>query len=132
MQLQMGATEIGQGADTVFTQMAAETTGITEDKVHILSTQDTDITPFDTGAYASRQTYVSGMAVKKAGLIFKDRILDYAAYMLDKEKDTMDIQNNVVVDKESREKLLDMAELATTAFYSLDPHHRGGDQPLQG
>ena len=120
MQLQMGATEIGQGADTVFTQMAAETTGITEDKVHILSTQDTDITPFDTGAYASRQTYVSGMAVKKAGLIFKDRILDYAAYMLDKEKDTMDIQNNVVVDKESKEKLLDMAELATTAFYSLD------------
>ena len=120
MQLQMGATEIGQGADTVFTQMAAEPTGITEDKVHILSTQDTDITPFDTGAYASRQTYVSGMAVKKAGLIFKDRILDYAAYMLDKEKDTMDIQNNVVVDKESREKLLDMAELATTAFYSLD------------
>ena len=120
MQLQMGATEIGQGADTVFTQMAAETTGITEDRVHILSTQDTDITPFDTGAYASRQTYVSGMAVKKAGLIFKDRILDYAAYMLDKEKDTMDIQNNVVVDKESREKLLDMAELATTAFYSLD------------
>ena len=120
MQLQMGATEIGQGADTVFTQMAAETTGITEDKVHILSTQDTDITPFDTGAYASRQTYVSGMAVKKAGLIFKDRILDYAAYMLDKEKDTMDIQDNVVVDKESREKLLDMAELATTAFYSLD------------
>ena len=120
MQLQMGATEIGQGADTVFTQMAAETTGITEDRVHILSTQDTDITPFDTGAYASRQTYVSGMAVKKAGLIFKYKILDYAAYMLDKEKDSMDIRNNVVVDKESGEKLLDMAELATTAFYSLD------------
>lgn len=120
MQLQMGATEIGQGADTVFTQMAAETTGITEDRVHILSTQDTDITPFDTGAYASRQTYVSGMAVKKAGLIFKDKILDYAAYMLDKEKDSMDIRNNVVVDKERGEKLLDMAELATTAFYSLD------------
>lgn len=120
MQLQMGATEIGQGADTVFTQMAAETTGITKDRVHILSTQDTDITPFDTGAYASRQTYVSGMAVKKAGLIFKDKILDYAAYMLDKEKDSMDIRNNVVVDKESGEKLLDMAELATTAFYSLD------------
>lgn len=120
MQLQMGATEIGQGADTVFTQMAAETTGITDDKVHILSTQDTDISPFDTGAYASRQTYVSGKAVKKAGLIFKDKILDYAAYMLDREKDSMDIRNNTVVDKESREKLLDMAELATTAFYSLD------------
>ena len=61
----MGATEIGQGADTVFSQMASETTGISFDKVFIVSTQDTDLTPFDTGAYASRQTYVSGMACKK-------------------------------------------------------------------
>ena len=120
IQLQMGATEIGQGADTVFTQMAAEATGITEDKIHILSTQDTDITPFDTGAYASRQTYVSGKAVVKAAAILKEKILDYAAYMLDKEAASMDIENNVVVDKESREKLLAMAELAETAFYSLD------------
>ncbi len=59
MQLFMGATEIGQGADTVFTQMAAEITGITEDRIHIETVQDTDTTPFDTGAYASRQTYVA-------------------------------------------------------------------------
>lgn len=65
VQVQMGATEIGQGADTVFSQMAAETIGISMEKVHISSFQDTDVTPFDTGAYASRQTYVSGMAVKK-------------------------------------------------------------------
>ena len=65
MQVSMGATEIGQGADTVFSQMASETTGISFDKVFIVSTQDTDLTPFDTGAYASRQTYVSGMACKK-------------------------------------------------------------------
>jgi xanthine dehydrogenase molybdenum-binding subunit len=63
--LQMGATEIGQGADTVFTQMAAEATGITEDNIHIVSTQDTDVAPFDLGAYASRQTYVSGQAAKR-------------------------------------------------------------------
>ena len=50
MQLCMGATEIGQGADTVFTQMASQTTGIAFDKVYIVSTQDTDVTPFDTGA----------------------------------------------------------------------------------
>lgn len=61
----MGATEIGQGADTVFTQMAAETTGIRLEDIHIVTVQDTDVAPFDTGAYASRQTYVSGMAVKK-------------------------------------------------------------------
>ena len=120
MQLSMGATEIGQGADTVFTQMAAEVTRITADKVNVLSTQDTDITPFDTGAYASRQTYVSGMAVKKTGAIFKEKILEYGAYMLKRGQDTLDIENNFVVDKDTRKPLLAMEELATTAFYSLD------------
>lgn len=120
MQLQMGATEIGQGADTVFTQMAAEVTGITEDRVNVISTQDTDVTPFDTGAYASRQTYVSGMAVKKTGAILKEKILDYGAYMLERSQDTLDVEDNFVVDKETREQLLPMEELATTAFYSLD------------
>ena len=120
MQLQMGATEIGQGADTVFTQMAAEVTGITEDKVNVLSTQDTYVSPFDTGAYASRQTYVSGMAVKKTGAIFKEKILDYAAYMLEKHQDTLDVRDNHIVDKETGTQLLPMEELATTAFYSLD------------
>ena len=120
MQLQMGATEIGQGADTVFTQMAAEVTGITEDKVNVLSTQDTDVSPFDTGAYASRQTYVSGMAVKKTGAIFKEKILDYAAYMLEKPQDTLDVRDNHIVDKETGKQLLPMEDLAATAFYSLD------------
>ena len=81
-QLFMGATEIGQGADTVFTQMAAEASGIRYEDVYVCSTQDTDTAPFDTGAYASRQTYVSGMACKKVAEEFKDRILDYAEYML--------------------------------------------------
>lgn len=120
IQLQMGATEIGQGADTVFAQMAAATTGITEDRIHTISTQDTDITPFDTGAYASRQSYVCGKAVKQTGEILKGKILEYAAYMLEREQSTMDIYENAVVDLESREVLLPMDELATTAFYSLD------------
>lgn len=120
IQLQMGATEIGQGADTVFAQMAAEITGITEDKIHVVSTQDTDITPFDTGAYASRQTYVSGKAIRQTGEILKERILDYACYMLEIPTEKLDIRDNVVVDKESKENLLDLQELATTAFYSLD------------
>ncbi|MDR1765739.1 MAG: molybdopterin-dependent oxidoreductase [Lachnospiraceae bacterium] len=82
VQLQMGATEIGQGADTVFTQMAAQVLGIPESKVHIISFQDTDVTPFDTGAYASRQSYVSGKALKQTGELLKEKILGYAAGML--------------------------------------------------
>ena len=54
IQVQVGETEIGQGADTAFAQMAAETLGIPFDMVHVMTVQDTDITPFGLGAYASR------------------------------------------------------------------------------
>ncbi|MEN8007047.1 MAG: molybdopterin cofactor-binding domain-containing protein [Candidatus Krumholzibacteriota bacterium] len=63
--LSVGATDIGQGSDTVLAQMCAEELGIPYDKVIILSS-DTDLTPFDVGAYASSTTYVSGGAVVKA------------------------------------------------------------------
>ena len=116
----MGATEIGQGADTVFTQMAAETTGIRLEDVHIVTVQDTDVAPFDTGAYASRQTYVSGMAVKKTAEKFKARILDYAAYLKKRPADTMDLRDSAVVDAHTGEKLVELADLAMEAFYSLD------------
>ncbi len=119
-QLHMGATEIGQGADTVFTQMAAETIGFREENIHIVSTQDTDVAPFDTGAYASRQTYVSGMAIKKTAELFKSRILDYANYMLKIPSDELDIRDGNIVGKESGEQLLTMEKLAMEAFYSLD------------
>ncbi|MDO4327104.1 MAG: xanthine dehydrogenase molybdenum-binding subunit XdhA [bacterium] len=119
IQLQMGATEIGQGADTVFTQMAAETLGFSEDKVYIISAQDTDVTPFDTGAYASRQTYVSGMALKQTAQILKGKILAYAEEMLKRPAEGMDISDNCIVDAKTKDALLSMEELATEAFYSL-------------
>lgn len=118
--LSYGATEIGQGTDTVMTQIASETVGISFDKIHCNTSQDTDVTPFDTGAYASRQTYVSGKAVKKTGLSFKAKILEYAEYMLKRKADTLDIKDNCICDKESGDILLSMSELATTAYYSLD------------
>ena len=77
--------------------MAAETTGISFDKVYIVSTQDTDTTPFDTGAYASRQTYVSGMACKKCGEELRHKILEYAAYMLN--HDVSDMSKTVYADE---------------------------------
>src|ERR1039458_6049206 len=63
--LQVGASDVGAGADTVLSQIAAETLGVTLDKV-IITSGDTDITPFDVGAYASSTTIISGGAVKKA------------------------------------------------------------------
>ena len=63
--LQVGASDVGAGADTVLSQIAAETLGVSLDKI-IITSGDTDITPFDVGAYASSTTIISGGAVKKA------------------------------------------------------------------
>ena len=43
IQIQLGETEIGQGADTAFAQMAASTLGIPLEDVHVISNQDTDL-----------------------------------------------------------------------------------------
>ena len=60
-----GTVETGQGSLTVLGQIAAEELGISADDVHVVSA-DTDATPMDTGAIASRTTYVTGNAIKLA------------------------------------------------------------------
>ena len=82
VQLMLGATEIGQGADTVFSQMVAETLHTDMEHVHIKTVQDTDVSPFDTGAYASRQSFVTGTAVRHCAEILRDKILAYAKTLL--------------------------------------------------
>jgi len=119
IQLQLAETEIGQGADTVFSQMAAETLGISFHDVHAISTQDTDITPFGTGAYASRQTYMGGFAVKQTALLMKDKILDYAHYLTRMQTSDLDIVDGNIMHIRTGKKLLSVGELATEALYSL-------------
>ncbi|HEX2848922.1 MAG TPA: molybdopterin cofactor-binding domain-containing protein [Acidimicrobiales bacterium] len=79
--LLFGATDLGTGADTVLAQIAAEVLGVAVDDV-IVYTADTDLTPFDVGAYADSTTYISGMAVKKAATQVRERIVARAARLL--------------------------------------------------
>ncbi len=116
--LQMGATEIGQGAATVFSQMAAETVGIPYDMVHFEEFTDTDICPFDTGAYASRQTYVGGKAVKKAGLIIKDKVLDRASALLSLEKGDLDVKGGFIVRIDNGERVSSVEDIALDSYYN--------------
>lgn len=120
VQLQLAETEIGQGADTAFSQMAAEELGIPLEKVHIISAQDTDVTPFGTGAYASRQTYVGGFAVQQTARIMKERILSYAHGLTRMTVHNLDIEDGYIVNIKNGRRLMSLAELATTALYSLD------------
>lgn len=123
VQLMVGATEIGQGADTVFSQMAAESLGIPMEKVHITSTQDTDISPFDTGAYASRQSYVTGTVVKECAEQLKERIIAYAReHLLDHTGETLSVTEGWIVN-EAGEQLVSLGDVGLLSYYSLSDSH---------
>ena len=119
VQVQTGETEIGQGCDTAFTQMAADAIGVPFEDVHIISTQDTDITPFGTGAYASRQTYVGGFALRQTGQLLKERILAYAQELTRQPVANLDLIDGKIVRITDDRDLMTLGELATEALYSL-------------
>ncbi len=79
--LLIGGTDLGTGADTVVAQIAAEVLGVTVDDILVYAA-DTDITPFDVGAYASGTTFITGMAAKQAAEAARARIVERAARML--------------------------------------------------
>ena len=130
--LQLGETEIGQGADTAFSQMAAEILGISTDEVHIVSNQDTDITPFGTGAYASRQTYVGGFSIAKTAALLKEKILDYAYILTNMPPAITDIKNSMIIRTTDNRELISLRDLATEALYSLsDSRHITAESTAQ-
>ena len=130
--LQLGETEIGQGADTAFSQMAAEVLGISTDEVHVVSNQDTDITPFGTGSYASRQTYVGGLSISKTAGLLKQKILDYAYILTNMPPAITDIKNSMIIRTTDNRELISLRDLATEALYSLsDSRHITAESTAQ-
>ncbi|WP_334160135.1 xanthine dehydrogenase subunit XdhA [Muricomes intestini] len=119
IQVQVAETEIGQGADTVFAQMAAETLGIPFERVHVMTVQDTDITPFGTGAYASRQTYMAGFSIKQTASLLKSHILDTAQDLTRHTKESLDIIDGNIIREGDKEILMSLADLAEEKLYSL-------------
>lgn len=120
LQVQLGETEIGQGADTAYTQMAADVVGVPLNHVHVVSCQDTDVTPFGTGAYASRQTYTAGFSIRQTGLLLKENILKYAHELTRMPPYNLDIIDGNIVRITDGRVLMTLGELATEALYSLN------------
>jgi putative selenate reductase molybdopterin-binding subunit len=114
--LQVGASDVGAGADTVLSQIAAETLGVTLDKI-IITSGDTDITPFDVGAYASSTTIISGGAVKKAAMKVRAQIFEVASKLLDAPADQLECGNNEVFTTCVCRKSIGMGDLALHAMY---------------
>ena len=73
-----GASEIGQGSDTMTAQIAAETLGCSLSRVRVVAA-DTDLTPIDIGSYSSRVTFMAGNATLRAAAEVKKLIAAAAA-----------------------------------------------------
>lgn len=72
---------MGTGCDTILAQMAADCLDCDMDQI-IVHGVDTDVSPYDTGSYASSTTYVTGMAVVKTCEVLKEKILKKGAQYL--------------------------------------------------
>ena len=114
----VGATDIGQGSDTIISQIVAEELETTVDKVIIYSS-DTDLTPFDCGAYASSTTYISGNAAWKAAQKMKARLIKEAAEYLEVKEDTVEFDGVKFV---SGNKEVSLKELSVLWFYNKNQH----------
>lgn len=93
--LLVGATDIGTGSDTVIAQIVAEVLDVRVEDI-IVHSADTDFTPFDTGAYASSTTYISGGAAKKAAEQVRAQILEVAGHMLKVNPEQLAIRDRVI------------------------------------
>lgn len=115
--LHVGATDIGTGSDTILAQIAAEVLQTPVERIVVLSS-DTDLTPFDTGAYASSTTYVSGKAVERCARDLARQILERGALLLDAPADTLRLEGEAVVDPATKRRV-SFEDICCSALYSL-------------
>ena len=99
-----GATDIGTGSDTLLSKVVAEILAVPVNRIKIFSS-DTDFTPFDTGAYASSTTYVSGNAAKKAAIKIKKQLLEVGANILKEPIEDLELKDSNVTSKKTGKKI---------------------------
>jgi CO/xanthine dehydrogenase Mo-binding subunit len=112
-----GACDLGQGSDTVLSQIAAEELGINFEDVFIISA-DTGVTPDSITSSASRQTFTSGNAVKIAAQDIKRKLFDQAKELLNTDDTDFIIRDKIIYHSIS-DKSIPLKEVAKSL------HERG-------
>jgi 4-hydroxybenzoyl-CoA reductase subunit alpha len=112
-----GATDCGQGSDTVLVQIVAEELGLRVEDVDIKRV-DTAMTPCDAGSYGSRVTVLAGEAAQKAARDVKDQLARVAAQKWEANPEDIVFQDRRVFVKGAPEIAMSFENLAKTACYS--------------
>jgi CO/xanthine dehydrogenase Mo-binding subunit len=137
-----GASEIGQGSETVLAQLVCEELGLPLSSVNVIN-NDTDVTPWDVGVHASRTTFIAGNSAIGAARKAKDKILAAAAQKFGQPAEALDTREQCIVEKATGKKLIelakfirslhfsDKAELVMTSFY-YEPPSKHQDKEFKG
>ena len=114
-----GVTEQGQGTEAMLAQVVAEGVGVPVERVRVI-TGDTQVTPYGGGTWASRGAGIGGEAALQAGLALRAAILEVAGAMLQAAPGDLDVQGGAVVDVNSGEERMDLAELGRIVYFRGD------------
>jgi xanthine dehydrogenase molybdenum-binding subunit len=137
-----GASEIGQGSETVLAQLVCEELGVPLSAVRVVN-NDTEITPWDVGVHASRTTFIAGNSAIGAARKARGKILEAAAKHTGLAASELDLRAGHIVEAKSGTvvmslaKLLrqlhfsDKAELVVTTYY-YEPPSKHQDKHFKG
>ena len=118
-----GASEIGQGSETVLAMIVAEELGIPLGRVDVINS-DTSLKPWDVGAHASRTTFIAGNAALLAARELKRKLLALAATVLDESQDDLDLVHGRVQVRDRPERSMEYDRVIRAG------HFREGGQTL--
>lgn len=112
-----GATDVGQGSDTIICQIAAEVLGIALEDIEIRRV-DSAVTPVDPGSFGSRVTVFAGQATQRAAEDAKRQLLEFAAKQFGAKPQDIDSKDKKVFVKTNAEKSMPWLDLVRMACYS--------------
>ena len=114
---------MGTGCDTIMAQIAADCLETPMENIVVFSV-DTDISPYDSGSYASSTTYTTGVAVMKACKELRGKICEVGAQMLGTDVDKVAFDGSYVFvdedEKEEKKVSLEQVALKGTFFNNIE------------
>ena len=114
-----GASEIGQGSETVLAMIVAETLGVPLERVDVVNS-DTSVTPWDVGTHASRTTFVGGNAARLAAGKVKTQLLEMAAAQFEEPAARLDLKGGFVFVTDDPRRRLPYEQIARAGHFT---HH---------
>jgi len=116
----VGVAEIGAGEGTVLAMIAAEELSVPLESITV-TLGDTETTPFDTGTFGNRVTYINGQAVRRAAQELRQMVCRLVAEQLGLAIDDVEMAAGVVFSQEKPELRMTLAEVAGSAQWSGKP-----------